>query len=143
MRYLLDTATWANGLTIPTVLPVRIRALLENDPENKGLCSVSLIECATHHRRGRLNFAGPLSEFFALGLARNIELLELTAEIAVAGNDLPRDFEGDPFDRAIAATARVLELTLITADRNIRDAKGPDGHPFCRVEFYPFRPSRL
>ena len=31
-----------------------------------------------------------------LMLAENVELVELSAEIAAAGNDLPRDFPGDP-----------------------------------------------
>lgn len=79
---------------------------------------------------------GPLSEFFKVGLAADIELLELTPEIASATNDLPENFPGDPFDRVIAATAKVLNLTLITCDSAIRDAR------FCRVEFYPFKPSR-
>ncbi len=136
IRYLLDTAPWANNVLIPEVIPARIQKILDS-PEIKGLCPVSLLECAIHHRRGRLLLNGPLSEFFKLGLATDIELLELTPEIASATNDLPEDFPGDPFDRVIAATAKVLHLTLITCDVAIRDAR------FCRVEFYPFKPSRL
>jgi len=135
MRYLLDTATLSNSFTMPAVLPARILSLVNMD-EEKGFCGVSLIELAIHYRRGRLLVAD-LAEFFAEALAENIELLEITPEIAVATNDLPRSFPGDPFDRTIAATARVLDLTLITPDRNIRDSG------FCRVEFYPFRLSRV
>jgi PIN domain nuclease of toxin-antitoxin system len=36
-----------------------------------------------------------------------VELLELTPVGAAATNALPRDFQGDPFDRTIAATAKV------------------------------------
>ena len=89
------------------------------------------------NRRGRLQLNGALPEFFRHGLAADIELLELTPEIASATNDLPENFPGDPFDRVIAATAKVLHLTLITCDAAIRDAH------FCKVEFYPFKPSRL
>ena len=135
MRCLLDTAAWANSVLMPEVIPARIRKFLDG-PETKGLCSVSLMECATHHRRGRLQLGGPLAEFFECGLAADIELLELTPEIAAATNDLPENFPGDPFDRIIAATAKVMNLTLITSDAAIRDAQ------FCRVEFYPFKPSR-
>ncbi len=135
MRYLLDTATWANSVTMPQVLPERVLRLLA-DNETKGVCSVSLLECAVHYRRGRLEFCGTLDDFFAVAIARNVELLDVTPAVALATNVLPADFPGDPFDRAIAATARVLNLTLITPDPQIRDAK------FCHVEFYPFRPSR-
>jgi PIN domain nuclease of toxin-antitoxin system len=137
VNYLLDTATWANSVTMPEVLPVRIRRILGNAQEVKGLSTVSLLECAIHYRRGRLQIQGSLGDFFCAGLARDIELLEITPEIAVATNDLPPDFPGDPFDRAIAATARVLNLRLITPDPRIRDAR------FCMVEYYPFRPSHL
>jgi PIN domain nuclease of toxin-antitoxin system len=136
MRYLLDTAPWANHALMPWIVPPRIRKLLDTT-EVKGLCSVSLLECAIHHRRGRLQLKGTLSEFFERGLAADIELLDLTPEIAAATNALPENFPSDPFDRVIVATAKVMNLTLVTCDRAIRDAQ------FCKVEFYPFKPSRL
>ena len=136
MRYLLDTAPWANSVLIPEVIPARIRTVL-NGSEPKGLCSVSLLECAILHRLGRLQLKGELSEFFRRGVASDIELLELTPGIASATNDLPKNFPGDPFDRVICVTAKVMNLTLITCDRAIRDAR------FCKVEFYPFKLSRL
>ncbi|HEY1788038.1 MAG TPA: type II toxin-antitoxin system VapC family toxin [Verrucomicrobiae bacterium] len=136
MRYLLDTAPWANSVLIPEVIPKRVRQFLEG-PETKGLCSVSLLECAIHHRLGRLQLSRDLPEFFEAGLASDIELIDLTPEIAVVTNELPETFHGDPFDRVIVATAKVLEATLITCDKAIRDVR------FCKVEFYPFKPSRL
>jgi PIN domain nuclease of toxin-antitoxin system len=135
MHLLLDTAPWANSVLIPEVIPARIIKLLDNR-ETKALCSVSLLECAIHHRHGRLQLNGALAEFFDRGLAADIELVELTPAIAAATNDLPENFPGDPFDRVIAATAKVMNLTLVTCDSAIRDAR------FCKVEFYPFKPSR-
>jgi PIN domain nuclease of toxin-antitoxin system len=136
VTYLLDTATWANSVTIPAVLPLRVRRWLEA-PVKKGLASVSLLECAILHRLGRLALAGTLGEFYEVGLAEDIRLLELSPAVSVETNALPPGFQGDPFDRAIVATARCLNLTLITADSAIRDAD------VCRVAYYPFRPSRL
>src|SRR5579871_724578 len=101
MNYLLDTATWANSVTMPQVLPERIRSILGNAREMKGLSSVSLLECAIHHRRGRLELRGGLRDFFNAGLGRDIELVEVTPEIALATNELPTGFPGDPFDRTI------------------------------------------
>lgn len=80
--------------------------------------------------------SGDLAEFFEAGLAADIELIDLTPEIASVTNELPENFPGDPFDRVIVATAKVMEATLITCDRTIRDVR------FCQVEFYPFKPSR-
>jgi PIN domain nuclease of toxin-antitoxin system len=136
LKYLLDTAPWANDVLTPEIVPARIKNLLDN-LEHKGLCSISLLECAILHQRGRLLLNTPLEDFFKRGLAADVEVLELTPEIASAVSGMPENFHGDPFDRVIAATAKVMNLTLITCDAAIRDAR------FCKVEFYPFKPSRL
>jgi PIN domain nuclease of toxin-antitoxin system len=135
LKYLLDTAPWINGVTMPEVVPPRIRRLLQ-DGETKGLCSVSLLETAILHRLGRLEIEGTLEDFFAAGLSEDLQLLELTPAIAGRTNSLPEDFQGDPFDRTIAATAAVLNLILITTDPAIRDAR------ICPVQYYAFKPSR-
>lgn len=135
MRYLLDTAPWINGLTFPDILPRRIRSLVSNG-EKKGLCSVSLVETAILHRLERLTFEGTLEHFFAAGLSEDVHVLELTPAIAARTNQLPEDFPGDPFDRTIIATAATLNLTLITTDPAIRDARA------CAVEYYPFKRRR-
>lgn len=135
MKYLLDTAVWINGVTLPEVLPQRIRRLLDTQ-ETIGLCSVSLLETAILHRLGRIEFEGTLADFFAAGLSADLRLLELTAAIAAGTNELPKSFPGDPFDRTIVATAAALNLSLITPDTAIRDARA------CTVEYYPFKASR-
>jgi PIN domain nuclease of toxin-antitoxin system len=135
VRYLLDTAPWINGVTLPEVLPPRIRRLLGTS-EPKGLCSVSLLEAAILHRLRRLELDGTLAQFFAVGLSLDVRLLELTPAIAARTNELADDFPGDPFDRTIVATAVVLSLTLVTADPAIRSARA------CAVEYYPFKPRR-
>jgi len=135
VKYLLDTAPWINGVTLPEALPLRIRRLVGN-AEKKGLCSVSLLETAILHRLGRLKFEGALEHFLSAGLSEDLQLLELTPAIAVRTNELPGSFPGDPFDRTIIATAAVLNLTLITTDPAIRDARA------CAVEYYPFKRRR-
>jgi PIN domain nuclease of toxin-antitoxin system len=135
VKYLLDTAPWINGVTLPHVLPERVHRLLETG-DVKGLCSVSLLETAILYRLGRLELQSTLQHFFAMGLSADLQLLELTPAIAAKTNDLSKDFHGDPFDRTIVATAATLNLTLITTDSAIRDTKQ------CAVEFYPFKPVR-
>lgn len=134
--YLLDTATFSANALTPHILPARIRNLLDTD-ETKALCGVSLLELAIHYRYNRLELVGSLEEFFDNGLARDITLLDITPEIAALTSRFPQGFPSDPFDRTIVSTASVMNLTLITPDKHIRDAR------FCSVEFYPFRPSRL
>lgn len=135
MKYLLDTAPWINGVTLPETIPSRIQKLVAGS-EKKGLCRVSLLEAAILHRLGRLTFEGALTDLFAAGLSEDLELLELTPAIAAKTNELPHDFPGDPFDRTIIATAAIRDMTVITTDPAIRDAAA------CAVEYYPFKPVR-
>ena len=132
LKYLLDTAVWINGVTLPGTLAQRIRRLLQAQ-EAIGLCSVSLLETAILHRLGRLQFDSTLADFFSAGLSADLRVLELTAAVAAGTNDLPKNFPGDPFDRTIVATAALSNLTLVTTDAAIRDAGS------CAVEYYAFK----
>jgi PIN domain nuclease of toxin-antitoxin system len=92
--------------------------------EQIGLAAISLKEAAWHlaHRRIVLASAGAswaawLREASA---APNLQVLPLTVEIAIASEQLPDAFPRDPADRLIAATARVHDLTLLTADAVMR-----------------------
>lgn len=48
-----------------------------------------------------------------------IALAEMTIDILTDASFLPRPVHGDPADRILIATARTLDLTLITHDRPI------------------------
>lgn len=134
--YLLDTNVWLNRAMIPSVIPARIHSMMRGEP--CGLASISFLEAAILHRKGRLNpMTGTLRELIGFATGRDVEPMDLTPEIAALTNELPEDFQGDPFDRTIAATARAHRLTLITTDDKIRDAG------FCNVEYFPFKPSRI
>ena len=136
VRYLLDTAVWCHLTMDQHLVPVRLLELVKNEPE-VGLASVSILEAAILHRIGKLSLKGSLADFFAAGLARNTKVLDISAAVALETNALPSEFNGDPFDRTVAATARVFQLVPITTDPQIRDQSGIDP-----VEYYPFKPHR-
>ena len=48
-----------------------------------------------------------------------IRLAALTPEIAIDVSQLPGDFQSDPADRMIVATARRLGAAIVTRDRKI------------------------
>jgi PIN domain nuclease of toxin-antitoxin system len=50
-----------------------------------------------------------------------IRLLDLTPHIAVDSTQLPGVFHRDPADQIIVATARVYDISLLTADQRILD----------------------
>jgi PIN domain nuclease of toxin-antitoxin system len=89
--------------------------------EKIGYSPVSLFEIAYAVRRKRLLLNSSADEFIAAIQAR-IELVPLTAGIAVGAAELPESFHGDPMDRIIAATAIAENCTLITCDDRIRRA---------------------
>ena len=48
-----------------------------------------------------------------------MQLLELTPQIVIASTKLPGSFHRDPADQIIVATARVYDISLLTADSRI------------------------
>lgn len=123
MRLLLDTHIWLWSLLEPERLdPVVADALTADDAE-LWLSPISTWELALLVERGRVELAGDLRTWLDEARRRApIYEAPLTHEIALRSRslDLPH---GDPADRFIAATAAVLELTLVTADHRILQSK--------------------
>jgi len=70
--------------------------------------------------KGRLALASDVGQWIRAVLALpGLRLAALEPEIAVASSRLPGDLHGDPADRILAATARHLGATLITADERL------------------------
>ena len=71
--------------------------------------------------RGRIELDRDVTEWLRLALAPgNVTLAAITPAIASEAARLGRDFQGDPGDRLIVATARVLGGGLVTKDERIR-----------------------
>lgn len=123
MRLLLDTHIWVWSLLEPERLAPRVAHALTSADAELWLSSISVWETALLVERGRIEIAGDFSDWLAAAQAgAPLSEAPVTNEIAVRSRsiDLPHD---DPADRFIAATAAVLDLTLVTADRRILDSK--------------------
>lgn len=78
--------------------------------------------------KGRLTLARDVLEWVGAALALpGLSLAPLEPAIAIASSRLPGELHGDPADRLIAATARHLGATLVTADLGLL-AYGAEGH---------------
>ena len=78
--------------------------------------------------RGRLRLPeDPLRFFESLITRPGFKLCELTHEILLKSSFLPHFPHRDPMDQLFVATARILDLTLVTDDRLILDY-GMEGH---------------
>ncbi len=87
------------------------------------ISSVTFYELAGMVKNGRIRGVGSSQNIVEtiLGAVR-AGVQEITAEIAVLAQHFPDDFPRDPMDRLIAATARALDLPLVTKDQRIIDS---------------------
>ena len=92
------------------------------------LPAISVWELGMLEARGRITLSQSIDEWVRAALtAPGLRLVDLSPEIAVESTRLPGDLHGDPADRMIIATTRVLGGTLITSDEQIL-AYGASGH---------------
>ena len=87
-----------------------------------------LVSPITAWERGLLAAKGKIASpitphrWFELLLSQHgVELAEMSIDILIDSSFLPGQPQGDATDRIIIATARALELTVVTRDRAILD----------------------
>ena len=118
---LLDTHIWVWWVDNSQHLTDRRRHILQ-DNVNSGL-GISVIACwevAKLVEYERLELSCPLEEWMEQAVAYpGMQLLELTPQIAIEPTKLPGSFHRDPADQIIVATARVYDISLLTADSRI------------------------
>ncbi len=117
MRLLLDTHIWLWSLIEPDRLGGRTRNELLDAKNELWLSPISTWEAVTLHDKGRVYLAADVKEWIERN-TRPFREAPLTHEIAVAGRQLHM-VHHDPADRLLAATALVLDLTLVTADAKL------------------------
>jgi PIN domain nuclease of toxin-antitoxin system len=116
LRLLLDTHIWLWTLSDPKRLGRRVLQQLKDEANELWLSPISTYEALTLHYKGRFEIDGNLTEWLARATAGTREA-PLTHEIALLARQL--SLHRDPADRILAATAEVLDLTLVTADERL------------------------
>lgn len=114
MRLLLDTHIWLWSLQDRERLGKGVLREIANTDNEIWLSPVSIWEVLTLQAKGRVRLGRDLAVWVADATAPFREA-PLTHQIAFAARQLPLDRK-DPADRFLAATARVVGLTLVTAD---------------------------
>lgn len=83
---------------------------------------ISVWEVGLLAAKGRLTLScRPLEWVHQALSASGMSLAPLTEEIAIESSFLSGEFHGDPADRILVATARLLGGTLVTSDQKILD----------------------
>jgi len=121
MRYLLDTAIWVWSVGQVKRLNPAAREVLADPRHELYLSAASVWEIAIKAAIGKLRFPESPKILVPRETARlGLRPLPVNSLHALAVCDLPVG-GGDPFDRLLVAQARIEGLTLITADREIRN----------------------
>ena len=124
MRLLLDTHIWLWSLLEPDRLGPRTRAALETRGCEIWLSPITLWETLMLSERRRIVLEPDADTWIRVQLARlpfheaalNVEVALVSRRLVVASDD--------PADRFLAATARVYDLTLVTADVRLHKIAG-------------------
>jgi len=118
VNLLLDTHSWLWSKLEPKRLGRRVNTELSNVDNELWLSSVSVWEALVLMQKGRVRVENPFA--WVKRATEQLREAPLTHEIVTSGLALGLP-HADPADRFLAATAKVLGLTLVTADRNLLD----------------------
>jgi PIN domain nuclease of toxin-antitoxin system len=124
MKLLLDTHIWIWSVLEPTRLSGRVARAIDDQKNELWLSPISVWELLILVQKARVQ----LNEGGVAWAVHTIEQLQLheaplTTEVALETSalDLPHS---DPSDRFIAASAKVFDLTLVTADEKLISVPG-------------------
>ena len=124
MRYLLDTHIWFWSYIESSRLSSRVARTLADSKNELWLSPVSVWELTILSRKGRFRVQPDISTWVKKSMS-DLQLVEapLTVDVALAIPSINFS-HGDPADQFLAATAKVFDLTLITADDHLLKLPG-------------------
>ena len=116
----LDTHIWIWWVDeAPKLTSANLEIIQTHQDSGLGISMISCWEIAKLVEKGRLSFDCPVNEWLELALAYpGIELIDLSLPIILQSTRL-KAFHNDPADQIIVATAKVLNLPLLSQDTKI------------------------
>jgi PIN domain nuclease of toxin-antitoxin system len=122
---ILDTHIWIwaiNG-NVDRLSSEGLEAIETASQNNQlGVCAISVWEVGMLESKGRVQLGKVCLDWVRDALsAPGLRLLPLTPEIAIESSRLPGGLHGDPADRILAATSRIMKATLVTKDLKLLD----------------------
>jgi PIN domain nuclease of toxin-antitoxin system len=119
MKYLLDTHIWLWASMQPDRLSKRVGKVLADPRAELWVSPVSVWELTILCRKGRFRVDPDIPAWVSKNIL-DLQLIEapLTIDVALAVGSMTFS-HGDPADQLLAATAKVFEMTLITADDHL------------------------
>src|SRR5437870_1930768 len=116
MRLLLDTHIWIWKVGAPDKLRKRVAEAIQDEGNELWLSPISIWELSLLVKKGRIELDDDVEPWVSRALAQTtFREAPLTNEV-VLGMSRIRFSHRDPADHFIAASAKVFDLTLVTAD---------------------------
>lgn len=123
MKLLLDTHIWLWSLADPAKLSRRVRAAVRRTANELWISPISVWELLVLAERGRVKLDAEPRKWVAEALAHTpAQEAVLNFEVAVRSREIGSPHL-DPADRFLAATALTYDLTLVTADDSLIEAR--------------------
>ncbi len=124
MKLLLDTHIWIWSVAAPERLSRKVASTLESAKAELWLSPISVWELLLLSEKGKIELDRPPERWIADAFASSpLRDAPLNREVAIESRRV-RLAHQDPADRFIAATARVYDLTLVTADERLQGVPG-------------------
>src|SRR5688572_33062614 len=116
VRLLLDTHIWIWNVAVPDKLSKRVIRAIEDAANELWLSPISIWELSVLVRKNRVVLDDDVDAWVSRTLAQTtFREAPLTNEVALAVSTF-RFSHQDPADHFLAASAKVFDLTLVTAD---------------------------
>lgn len=123
MRLLLDTHIWIWKVGAPEKLRKRVAEAIQDEANELWLSPISIWELSILVRKRRIELDDDIDVWVARTLAETaIREAPLTNEVALEVSKI-RFSHQDPADHFIAASAKIFDLTLVTADPRLLSLK--------------------
>jgi PIN domain nuclease of toxin-antitoxin system len=117
---ILDTHIWIWAIVgdVARLSPEGLKAIEVGSQNNQlAVCAISVWEVGMLEAKGRIQCGNDGLDWVKKALsAPGLRLIPLSSEIAIESSRLPGGFHGDPADRILAATSRIMKATLLTKD---------------------------
>ena len=118
---LIDTHIWIWWMNGDSRLSKSALRSLDDAEQRPLLSVISLWEVSLLVQKGLVDLGRTPGAWLNRAAApETVSLAQITATVAHELFSLPPDFHGDPADRILIATARALDIPLLTHDKAIR-----------------------
>ena len=124
MKLLLDTHIWLWSMLEPKHLSRRVVKALKDTKNELWLSPISVWELLILVEKKRVVLSKDVPDWIVDAMSKvPLQEAPITHEVALETQYVNLTHR-DPADKFLAATANVFDLTLVTADRRLIDAKG-------------------